>query len=447
MIDEKFKKKLFETAAAEGISDIELYYSRSKSDSISVYKSNVENFESSNKSGIGIRGLYNGVMGYYYSEIIDEKDIPQIIDSIKQNAGIIDSEDEEFIYGGSESYAKVNVYNDSLNGFSVDDRIAAAIEMEKTALEYDSRIKSVSSAVIATGESEIYISNSKGLDLSEKSNYLMAYIELIARQDDSTKEKGDIWIGNSPAELDVQKLAKSAADKAISALCGSPVSSGIKNIIIQNEVFAEILGCFVGSFYAESVQKGFSLLKGKLGDKIASDKVSINDDPLLEGGMSTTSFDSEGVATYNKAVVENGVLKTYLYNLKSAHKDGVSSTGNGFKSSYKGTVNTSATNFYINTGSSNMTQLKDNLCDGLIINDVAGLHSGANVITGDFSLAASGFLVENGEIVRPVEQITIASNFFEMLRNISEVGNDLYFTSYGIGSPSVIVKGINVSGE
>lgn len=447
MISNEFKNKLFEAAAANDISDIELFFLSSKSDSVSVYKANVENFESSSKSGIGVRGLYNGVMGYYYSEIVEDKDIPNIIDSIKQNAGIIDSGDEEFIFGGSESYAKVNVYNEELNSYSVDDKISAAIEMEKIALEYDPRIKSVSSSVVASGESEVYISNSKGLELSEKSNYLMAYVELIAEENGSTKEKGEIWIGNKPSDLDVAKVAKNAADKAISALGGSSVPSGIKNVIMQNEVFAEILGCFASSFYAESVQKGFSLLKGKIGEKIAADIVTISDDPLLEDGRSTTAFDSEGVATYNKTVVENGVLTTYLYNLKSAHKDGVESTGNGFKSSYKGTVNTSATNFYIKGGNVDISTLKKKLNNGLIINDIAGLHSGANVITGDFSLAASGFLVEKGEIIRPVEQITIASNFFELLQNIEEIGNDLYFTSYGMGSPSVLVKDINVSGE
>lgn len=442
-----FKNRLFLTAKESGISDIELFYMGSRSDEISVYNHAVENFQNSSQGGIGVRGLYNGVMGYYYSEIIEERDIQGIIDAIKQNAEIIDSEDEEFIFEGSESYAEVDVFNEALNSCTTQDKIAAALEMEDIALKYDRRIKSVNNAIVAGGEGETYLANSKGLELSEKNNYIMAYVELIAEENGSTKEKGELWIGNNINDFNPRRVAERAAKKAIAALGGGSVKSGVKNVIIENEVFADILGCFVGCFFAESVQKGFSLLKGRLNTKIASDKVSIVDEPLLKGGLATTAFDSEGVASYNKYVIENGVLKTYLYNLKSAHKDGVKSTGNGFKSSFKGTVATSATNFYLKRGNTEYEELIKRLDNGLVITEAAGLHSGANSITGDFSLAAGGFLVENGKIVRPVEQITIASNFFEMINNIEEIGNDLYFSSSAVGSPSVIVKNINVSGE
>lgn len=443
----EFKNELFSLAMEKGISEIELFYMGSKSDEISVYNRQVENLQSSAQGGIGIRGLYNDVMGYYYSEIIEEKDIPVIIDVIKQNAEVIDSEDKEFIFEGSDSYAKLDIYNDSLNSLTTADKIAMALEMEDVALKYDGRIKSVSNAIVAGGEGETYIANSKGLELTEKNNYIMAYIELIAEDNGSTKEKGELWIGSNIEELDTVKIAQKAAKKAVDALGGSSVKSGVYNVIINNDVFADIIDCFVGCFFAESVQKGFSLLKDKLNTKIANKNVSLADEPLLKSGLASTAFDSEGVASYNKFVVENGVLKTYLYNLKSAYKDGVESTGNGFKSSFKGTVATAATNFYLKVGSSDYNNLISKLGDGLIITEVAGLHSGANSITGDFSLAASGFFVENGIIKQPVEQITIASNFFELLNSIDEIGDDLYFSSSAVGSPSVIVKNINISGE
>lgn len=441
-----FKNDLFAMAKEKGISDIELFYMNSTSDEITVYNKEVENLQNSSQGGIGIRGVYNGVMGYYYSEIIDGRHIPFIINSIIQNAEVIDSEDKEFIFEGSEKYAQVDVYDEAVNEYDTKKKTDLALKMEKTALEYDSRIKSVNSSIVAVGESEVYLSNSKGLELNEKNNYVMAYIELIANQGESTKEKGELWIGKIK-DLEPEKLAQRAARKAISALGGSPVKSGDFRVIIENKVFAEILDCFVGCFFGESVQKGFSLLKDKLDTKIASDKVSLADEPLLEGGFATTAFDSEGVATYNKYVIEKGILKTYLYNLKSAYKDGVRSTGNGFKSSFKSTVATAATNFYLKPGQASFEELIKRLDSGLVITDVAGLHSGANSVTGDFSFAAEGFLVEKGEVKRPVEQITIASNFFELLNNIEQIGDDLEFISSAVGSPSVIVRNVKVSGE
>lgn len=443
----EFKNRLFQAATNSGIEEMEFFYMHSKSNEVSVYQGDVENYQNSSVGGIGIRGLYNGVMGYYYSENTEHEDVSAVIEAVKENAAIKDSGDKEFIFEGSDSYAKLNTYNQALSDYPVQARIDAAMAMEKAALAYDKRIESVSTAITAMGETEMYLANSKGLELTEKSNYIMAYIEVIAREGDSTKEKGEIWAGFDVKDLNPVEIAQRAAEKAISALGGSPVETGTYRVIVKNDVFAEILDCFSDCFFAENVQKGFSLLRGKVGSKIANDKVSIWDEPLLEGGFSQTAFDSEGVASYNKAVVENGELKTYLYNLKSAYKDGVKSTGNGFKASYKGTVSTATTNFYLKPTDMGYEELMQSLGDGIIITDVAGLHSGANGITGDFSLAASGFLVENGKKVRPVEQITIASNFFELLQNIEEIANDLYFNLAGTGSPSVIVGGIRVSGK
>jgi PmbA protein len=443
----EFKAELLSAAKAADITDIELFYMASKSDEVSVYQGAVENFQSSNQGGIGVRGLYNGVMGYYYSEKVELGAIPTIINAVKENAQLIDSEDKEFIFDGSDSYAEVDVYNPEIKELTTTQKIDLALEMERTALAYDSRINGVSNSIIASGETDTYLANSKGMELSEKSNYFMAYVELIAEEGESTKEKGELWMGTDIKAFNPTEVAKKAAKKAVEALNGSAVPSFNGRVILKNEVLADILDCFVGCFFAENVQKGFSLLKDKLNTQVAASKVTIADEPLLNGGYATTAFDSEGVASYNKCVVKDGVLNTYLYNLKSAYKDGVASTGNGFKSSFKGTVATAATNFYIKPMTTDFEELVKQLGDGLIITDAAGLHSGANAITGDFSLAASGFLVENGKVVRPVEQITMASNFFDLLMAVEELGNDLYFSSSAVGAPSAIVKNISISGE
>ena len=332
-----------------------------------------------------------------------------------------------------------------LEDMTDDEKINAAFEMEKAAQKYDSRI-TVNSSVVASGVSTVYISNTKGLELKEKSNYLMAYVEAMAEDKGETKEKGELWIGSDIDEFNPAMIAESVAEKVISSLGGSSVESGKKKVIIKNETFADILECFCGNFYADNVQKGFSLLKDRTGEKIASDNITVVDNPLLEKGYATTAFDSEGVATYSKNIIENGVLKTYLYNLKSAAKDGTKSTGNGFKAGFKGSVNTSTTNFYIEKGSMTLEEMAESVGEGILITDVAGLHSGTNSISGDFSVAAEGFKIENGKITSPVNQITIASNFYDVPKNIEIIGCDLKFNSSAIGSPSVVVKDMSVAG-
>ena len=224
------------------------------------------------------------------------------------------------------------------------------------------------------------------------------------------------------------------------------MKSGKYKVIINNEVFADILDCFSDSFSGDSVNKGFSLLKGRQNTKIANDNITLLDEPLMKDGISSCSFDSEGVATYNKAVIENGVLKTYLHNIKSAAAMGVKSTGNGFKGSYKTAVGVSPTNFYIKPGEDDFEKALSEMGEGLVITDVAGLHSGANTVSGDFSLAAEGFAVKDGKISAPVEQITIADNFFELLKKAHIVCSDLKFNTSAVGSPSIMFEEIAVSG-
>lgn len=439
------KNMLFEKAINKGFKECEIYYSDSSAFKVSVYKGKIEKHQNSQSGGFCFRGIYKDKMGYFFSETIDNVDIDSVIENAIGNAEILSGEDKEFIFEGSSEYAKVNTYDAVLDNMTAEDKINAAFEMEKSAAEYDNRI-TVNSSVVVTGSNLVYISNSKGLNLSEKSNYIMAYVEAMANDGNDTKEKGELWLGNGLDEFKPKEIAERAAKKVISALGGSSVESGKKNVIIQNEVFADILGCFCSNFYAENVQKGFSLLKDKVGEKIANEKITIVDNPLLEKGYITTAFDSEGVATYSKNVVENGILKTYLYNLKSANKDNVKSTGNGFKFGFKSAVSTSTTNFYIENGNISLEKMAEEMGEGLLLTDVAGLHSGASPVSGDFSFAAEGFKIENGKITTPVNQITIAGNFYEILNKVEMVGSDLKFNSSAMGSPSLMIKEISIAG-
>lgn len=441
----ELKNFLFEKAKEKGFEECEIYYSDNSSFKVSVYKGNIEKYQNSQSGGFCFRGLYEGKMGYYFSENVENPDVESVVKNAIENSKILAGEDKEFIFEGSEKYPDVNVYNEKLANMSDDEKIKAAFEMERAAQEYDDRI-TVNSSVVASGVSTVYISNTKGLELKEKSNYLMAYVEAMAEDKGETKEKGELWIGSDIDEFNPAAVAKSAAEKVMSSLGGNSVASGNKKVIIKNETFADILECFCGNFYAENVQKGFSLLKGKIGEKIASDNLTVVDNPLIEKGYATTAFDSEGVATYSKNVIEKGVLKTYLYNLKSAAKDRVKSTGNGFKPGFKGSVSTSTTNFYIEKGHMNLDEMAEAIGEGILITDVAGLHSGTNSISGDFSVAAEGFKIEKGKITSPVNQITIASNFYDVLNNIEIIGCDLKFNSSAIGTPSVAVKDVSVAG-
>ena len=205
-----------------------------------------------------------------------------------------------------------------------------------------------------------------------------------------------------------------------------------------------LLQTFCGIFSAENAQQKLSLLSGREGETIASPLITIMDDPLLPGGLATSAFDGEGSASRTKAVVEQGVLKTLLHNRRTAAKQGVETTGNARRA---GRMDVAPTNFYIVPGSRSLDQLLQDMEDGLLITDVSGLHAGANPVSGDFSLLSNGFVIRGGKQAEPVERVTVAGNFYQLLKAVRAVGSDLEFPGSSVGSPSLDVGTLPVSGK
>lgn len=180
--------------------------------------------------------------------------------------------------------------------------------------------------------------------------------------------------------------------------------------------------------------------------------LNITDDPFLEEGLLSSNFDSEGVATSRKDIVKDGRLVTLMHNRKTAQKDGVESTGNAYKASYKGALTVAPANLYVNPSDQSYDELVSSVPEGIIITELSGLHSGANTVSGDFSIAANGFYVKDGKVQNAVNQMTIAGNFYELMNNIEAIGSDLEFsmgfmaTGY-IGSPSLLIRELAVTVE
>jgi len=437
--------KLFQLGKERGLEDMEVSYRNGTSFSLSIFKSELDDYSLSESDVLSFRGIYNGKMGYSYTEKVDETSIELLVNGAIENAKIISSEDEVEIFAGSKEYKEVNSYNPSLDNVSELEKIEFAKKAEEIAYSLDKRVSTVQSCNYVDESSESIICNTKGLNLHKKSNLTLSYIGVVVKDGDDIKSKYSFVCGRDFSKFDAEKLAKEAVEEALSMLGAKSIKSGNYPIIVRNDTMVDLLQAFTGIFSAESVQKDLSLLKGKLNEQIASTKLTLVDDPFMEGGLASRSYDFEGAACTFKNVIENGVLKTYLYNLKTAKKANVETTGNSLGGSGIG-----PSNFYIKNGDKSLDEIVSTIDKGLLITNLDGLHAGLNTISGDFSLSASGYEIENGKIKRPVEQITVAGNFFNMIKNIEEIGNDLKFglpgSSY-IGCPSIKFKSLAVSGE
>ena len=443
----EFKKLLFEKAKKAGFEHSEIYVTNSESLNISIYNQEVEGYKLNKSFGLSFRGMINGKLGYAYTRILDEDAVDMLIDTAKNSALLIENEDTQFIYEGDLKYQDVICYNEEIDNLNPDDLIRLGLDMEKECKDYNENVVSFGGCKITYSKGQVEIVNTKGLDLKNKQNILYAYIVPIIEINEEKQDGTGYQIATSIKDLNIKKIAKMGVDEAISKIGSKSVKTDKYNIALYNEAMQSLLSAFCGIFSADAAQKGLSLLKDKENTMIASEKVTIVDNPLLDNGLASVPFDDEGVATYKKEIVSNGKLVTLLHNLKTANKANTKSTGNGFKSSFASQVSVSPSNFYIENGDMSFDEILKTLDNGLLITEFSGIHSGANSITGDFSLAAKGFYIKDGKKDYPVNQITVAGNFFNLLKQIKFIGNDLNFPLSSIGSPTVIVEGLSIAGK
>ncbi len=445
-----FIDKLFLAAKEAGIDECEAYFAMSDDFSVEVLEGQIKEYSAAITSGVCLRGVYNGKMGYASSEEMDEDAIEMLVHSVKENAMLIETDDKTTIFEGSEKYQDINNYNEETASVPASVKIQEAIELEKLVKAADPRVIRTEGCSYASMINEKRIVNSKGLDVSFKACVLGAVAVPIVSENGKVNYAFDMKYAFDKKDVDIKKVAENAVKEALSGLNASPVPSGEYKTIFRNDVAAGLLATFSSVFSAESARKGLSLLKGREGEVIASENVTIIDDPLMEGGFASCPFDAEGVATKTKTVIENGTLNTLLHNRTTAEAMGKETTGNASKGGYAAPVLVAPTNFYLKPGDKDFDKLVEEVGDGLLITSLMGMHSGANQISGDFSLGAKGFRIEGGKVTTPVEQITVADNFFELLKKIACVASDLEFRpgiSTAIGAPSFYVEKIAVAGK
>jgi len=447
----EFKEKLFAAGRAAGLGDMEIYAVRAKELEVRVFQSEVDDYSLSDVMGIGFRAQYGGKVGYAFTESVDEQSITFLVEGALANAQVIDTDDEIEFFAGSPEYPVVETYSEPLAQLSSQDYIDAALEMERAALAADKRVSLVDWALTAYQSEEVFIANTRGLEKSFRRNLAFGYVSAVAKEGGQVKTGRKFRCVTDWNELKPQELACEAAAEGISLLNADSVPSGAYRVILRRDAARDLLATFAGVFSAEAVQKGLSLLGDKLGAQIASADVTLVDNPLLPWAGGSRPFDAEGVAVRPTTVISAGQLVSFLHNLKTAKKAGAETTGNAHRASFKSPVGIAPTNFYIERGGISYDELVAQLNDGLIIIDLQGLHSGANPVSGDFSLGAYGYRVQDGRIAGPVDQITISGNFFALLQDVEAIGSDLEFgvpsAGGNIGSPSLLIRSLAVAGK
>ena len=436
-------KKFFELAKEAGIEEAELSYSTSSSLSISLFHGEIDSYNSANDASYMLRGIYKGKMGSVISDVYNNSLVPFFVKKIIENASVIENDDPVFIFKGSKKYHKINTFNRELPTIPVEEKIKKLYELEDKIRHGDERVIEVQTVQFGEDSSSSTMMNSHGLKLTQKNNLFYYYGAAVSKFGEQVKSNGELYYGNDFEKFDVDALAKRIVKNTVDQLGGEPCESSTYKVVLSPEVVRTFIQAYISSAIAEDVQKNSSLFVGKLGQKVASNKVTIEDRPL-DKTVFARSFDDEGVATQNQAIIKNGVLQTYLYNLTTAAKENRESTGNGAVGGSK--VDTSTWFLTMKPGKKSKEELFEEVGDGLYITDVQGMHAGLNPRSGNFSLQSTGYRIQNGKRGKGLDIITISGNLVDLFNSIITVGNDSE-EFFGCKCPSVVVKKLNISGK
>lgn len=436
---------VIDKAKARGIEMAEAYISSNRELNIDVRNKKVDTLKLSENIGLGMRVLVDGKIGFSFTSDMSQKALKENMEKALENAKITHSDPCRDMIFPYNNYPKLEQYDSSIQKISIEEKIAMARKIEEDALALDSRIKVIEGSSYTDGEEEIALVNTKGLTLSGRSSYFGISLSLVAEE--KGENQAGFFFDYTPfyQSLNPQRVAKKAVKKATEMFGAKSIAGGKMPVILDAYIAKGFLELLANSFSAEAVQKGKSLFKDRLGEKVVSPLINLIDDGTLEGGLASFSFDGEGVPMQRTVLVNNGVLESFLYNIYTAKKDKTVSTGNGFRGSFKSTPEVGATNFFLEPGNNTLVEMIEGLSKGLYITEVMGLHT-ANPISGDFSLGASGFLIEKGKIITPVRGIAIAGNILDLFNGVEALGNDLRFFGFK-GACSVLINQISVSGE
>ena len=432
-------------AAQKGAEVAEAYICNAKELNIEVRGGSVETMKLAEDSGLGLRVIREGKTGFSFTSDLSPAGVDEATSQALVNCRNISEDPYQCLPKPGNSYEKLDIYDPGIREATVEQKIELARTMELAARSFDRRVKVIESSTYQDGEALVAIVNSHGMELSYRGSFCGVYLALAASEGDDSQTGFALDYTLKFDRLKPDEVGREAARRAVRMLGAAPVATRRAAVVLEPYVATGFLGLIAPALTGEAVQKGRSLFAGKLGERVASSKLTAIDDGALPGGIASAPFDGEGVATSRTVLIEKGILQGYLYNTYTAARDGVQSTGNGVRNSFKGSPEVGITNFFFEAGTEPVEKLLSQIKSGIYVTEVMGMHT-ANPISGDFSVGVAGLLIENGELTSPVRGMAIGGNILDFLANVDGVGNDLKFFG-GRGSPTLRVAEITISGQ
>jgi PmbA protein len=434
--------------AAEGDESVEAYAEESRRTDVDALRGEVEGLTFAESRGVGVRLLSGGRLGYAWAADPSPDEVRQTVARARENAALA-APDEFNLLPQAEPFEPMpEVFHAAQADIPTDRKVALALDVERRAVSSDARVTKVDLAEVGDGVSRVAIASTTGMAAEYARTDAWAICVTLAVEGDETQTGFSYAIARELGELGWEQVVDEAVERAVRMLGAVKPTTARVPIVLDQFAGMTFLGVLSSALSAEAVLKGRSLFADKAGEKLGSDLFTLVDDGRVLDGPGACPFDDEGVPSGRTELFTGGVLNGFLHDTYTAARmgGGVRSTGNAQRGSYRGAPDVGTTNFYLEAGATPVSELYTRAEGGVLIQDVSGAHSGANPISGEFSVGATGLrILPGGELGEPLREMTIASTLPDMLAGVTGVGDDLRFFS-SVGVPSILIGEMTVAG-
>ncbi|HJR44386.1 MAG TPA: TldD/PmbA family protein [Actinomycetota bacterium] len=434
--------------AASG-EEIEAFLTHQREFQVKAYMGEAETVSSAEPKGAGVRLLHGGRVGFSFTTDLTDGGLDAVVDAARANARHSTVDDAVALAEVGNAYEPVpGLVDDRQAAIDPKRKVAFAVELEEATRGADPRIRTVEEAGYSDSITEVALATTTGVSGTYSQTDAWCYAVAIATEGDDTQVGFEFALERGLEDLNAESVARAAADRALSVLGASKIPSARMPVVFEPYTAGQFLGVIGGVLTAEAVQKRRSLFAGKLGEAIADGGLTLVDDGRAAGAPGAAPWDAEGTPTQRTPVIESGVLRSYLYDIPSARREGRSSTGNASRAGFKSAPGPSPSNMAFDPTGGTRADVLKRAGRALLVQDFHGVHSGANPVSGDFSVGATGRLIENGELGAPVKEVTIAAPMLEILRGIVAVADDRRWLPFGgsYGGATTLVAEMTVAG-
>jgi len=433
-------------AEATGGEGVEAYAELTTETSVSAFQGEVERLTSASSSGVGVRVVADGRLGYAYTADLRDQGLRECLAEARANLEVSGEDPGNVLPEAAAYQALDGLFDVRQADTSPERKVALALDLEARTRAADPKVTQVESARYGDVVGEVAIASSIGVKGSFAVTHAWCLSIAMATEDGQSQVGYGVDAARALDDLDPGPVAREAADRAVRMLGAAKPATRTVPVVLDRMVAPSLLGVLLAGLSAEEVQKRRSLFADRLGEHVGAAGLRLIDDGRLVAGPGAAPFDGEGVPTRRTVLIDDGVLECFLHNTATAARGDASSTGNGRRGSFKSSPGVSAHNLFLEPGELDQAGLLARAGEGLLVQDVSGVHSGANPITGDFSVGVSGLWFRNGELAEPVREATVAAHLLDILKGIEAVGSDLRFTTGSIGGSSLLIGQMTVAG-